>query len=213
MKRIAALASGSGSNVQALLEAARAGALAAEIAVVVADRPSGALERAEAAGVQALCLPLRDRRDIAARGAYERRLADALEPFAPDLIVLAGWMLVLSPVFLDRFPGRIINLHPALLPDGDEDAVETSHGPQPAFRGARAVRDVLRAGMPVTGATVHWVTPRCDVGPAIAREEVLVRSEDDEAALHARIKAIEHRLLPRAVALALEQIDERVSAR
>ena len=113
MKRIAILASGSGTNAQALLDAARSGAFPAEIAVVVSDRAAaGSLRRAAAAGVPTVSLPLNDRRDLQARETYDRRLAEVVAAFAPDLIVLAGWMLVLTPPFLDRFPGKIINVHP-----------------------------------------------------------------------------------------------------
>ena len=120
----------------------------------------------------AVSLPLIDRRDPQARETYDRRLADVVAAFAPDLIVLAGWMLMLTPPFLDRFPGRIINVHPALLPDGNEAEVMTSHGAQPALRGHQAVRDALRLRLPVTGATVHFVTLEVDSGPVILREEV-----------------------------------------
>lgn len=204
MKRLAVLISGSGTNLQAVIDATRAGALPVEIAVVISDRPAAyGLRRALDAGLPTVCLPLRDRRDAGARGAYERRLADILAAFAPDLIVLAGWMLVFSAEFLARFPGRVINVHPALLPDDDGEVVATSCGPQPVFRGAHAVRDALAAGVPVTGSTVHIVTARTDTGPVIVREEVPIAPGDDEATLHERIKAVEHRLLPRAIASVL----------
>jgi len=209
LSRIVVLASGSGTNLQALIDATQAGTLAGQVVGVVSNQPgAGALRRAAAAGIPAvlLPLPLADRHDTAARLAYDRRLADAVAVFEPDLVVLAGWMLVLSPAFLDRFPSRIVNVHPALLPEAGEATVPTSEGPQPTLRGARAVRDALRLRLPVTGATVHWVTPRVDAGPAILREEVAILPGDDEASLHARIKAVEHRILPRAVMLALERV-------
>jgi phosphoribosylglycinamide formyltransferase 1 len=205
MNRLVILASGSGSNAQALLDATRSGDLAAEVAAVVSDCPdAGALRRASIAGVAAVALPIGDRRDARQREAYDRQLADVVASFEPDLVVLAGWMLILTPHFLDRFPGKIINVHPALLPDGGETEVLTSHGSLPALRGARAVRDALRKHLPVTGATVHHVTTDVDAGPVILREEVPILPGDDEERLHARIKAVEHRLLPRAVAMVLE---------
>jgi phosphoribosylglycinamide formyltransferase-1 len=204
LQRIAVLASGSGTNLQALLDATTCGALEAEVVVVVSDHAdSGALRRAAAAGVAAVSLPLADRHDPGMRAAYDCRLAEVLLAFEPDLVVLAGWMLVLTPVVLDRFPGRIVNVHPALLPDDGGVEVLTSHGCLPALRGPRAVRDALRRRLPATGATVHYVTNAVDSGPVILREEVPVLVDDDEVRLHERIKAVEHQLLPRAVAMAL----------
>ena len=211
--RLVVLASGSGSNLQALLDACARAELPAAVVAVVSDRADAfALERARRAGVAAEHVPLADRRDPAARAAFDARLADAVAAHAPDLVVLAGWMLLLGPGFLDRFPGRVLNVHPALLPDDDGPMVGSSAGPVPALRGAHAVRDALRAGLPVTGATVHVVTPVCDVGPVLAREEVAVLPGDDEATLHARIKAVEHRLLPAAVRNVLEELAERPGA-
>jgi phosphoribosylglycinamide formyltransferase 1 len=204
VNRIAVLASGSGSNLQALLDAVASGALDAAIAVVVSNRrDAGALCRAAEAGVATVFLPLANRRDPAVREAYDRQLADVLAAFSPDLIVLAGWMLILSAPFLERFPGRIVNIHPALLPDGEGVEVLTSHGRQPALRGVRTVREALSQRLPVTGATAHYVTATVDAGPVILQEEVPVLADDDERTLHERIKCVEHRLLPRAVAIAL----------
>ena len=205
--RIAVLASGSGTNLQALLDAAACGTLEAEVVAVVSDRAnSGALRRAAAAGVAAMLLPLADRHDPVVRQAYDRRLAEVLRAFEPDLIVLAGWMLILTPELLEKFRGRIVNVHPALLPEGDGIEVLSSQGLLPALRGPRVVRDALRRRLPVTGATVHYVTGAVDSGPVILREEVPVLPDDDEIRLHERIKAVEHRLLPRAVAMALADV-------
>jgi phosphoribosylglycinamide formyltransferase-1 len=207
LPRIAVLASGSGTNLQALLDATAHGTVEAEVAVVVSDRvDAGALRRASAAGVATVWLPLVDRLDPVVREAYDRRLAVVTSAFEPDLIVLAGWMLILGPRFLNMFPGRIVNVHPALLPDGDGAEVLTSHGRLPALRGPRTVRDALRQRLPATGATVHYVTNAVDCGPVILREEVPILPDDDEGQLHERIKSIEHRLLPRAVAMALEAV-------
>jgi phosphoribosylglycinamide formyltransferase 1 len=207
LPRIAVLASGSGTNLQALLDATAHGTVEAEVAVVVSDRvDAGALRRASAAGVATVWLPLVDRLDPVVREAYDRRLAVVTSAFEPDLIVLAGWMLILGPRFLNMFPGRIVNVHPALLPDGDGAEVLTSHGRLPALRGPRTVRDALRQRLPATGATVHYVTNAVDCGPVILREEVPILPDEDEGQLHERIKSIEHRLLPRAVAMALEAV-------
>lgn len=207
LRRIAVLASGSGTNLQALLDATACGTLEAEVAVVVSDRAdAGALRRAMAAGVAAVSMPLADRHDPVVREAYDRRLSEVLRAFEPDLIVLAGWMLILSPVFLDTFPGRIVNVHPALLPDDGGVEVLTSHGRLPVLRGPRVVQDALRQRLPATGATVHYVTNAIDCGPIILREEVTVLPDDDEVRLHERIKSVEHQLLPRAVAMALSAV-------
>ncbi len=207
LRRIAVLASGSGTNLQALLDAAACGTLEAEVVAVVSDRANtGALRRAAAAGVAAISLPLADRHDPVVRQAYDRLLAEMLRAFEPDLIVLAGWMLILTPELLGRFRGRIVNVHPALLPEGEGIEVLSSHGRLPVLRGPRAVRDALRQRLPVTGATVHYVTTAVDSGPVILREEVPVLSDDNEVRLHQRIKSVEHRLLPRAVTMALAAV-------
>lgn len=204
MKRIVVLASGSGSNLQALIDAEQAGELQATIVAVISDRPgAGALQRAERAGIPAVCVPLPDRRSAAARHEFEHRLAGEIAAFAPDLLVLAGWMLILGQPVLERYQGRVINVHPALLPDGTEEVVESSRGPMPVLRGAHAVRDALRQRLPLTGATVHVVTSVVDTGPVLLREEVPILEGDDQDRLHNRIKRVEHGLLPRAVALAL----------
>lgn len=205
MKRIVVLASGSGSNLQALIDAVEAGTLQASIVAVISDRPeAGALQRAECAGIPAVAVPLSDRRSVAARAEFEERLAATIAAFAPDLVVLAGWMLILGQPILERYHGRVINVHPALLPDGPGEACASSRGLVPVLRGAHAVRDALRQGLPLTGATVHVVTPIVDTGPVLLREEVPILDGDDQARLHERIKRVEHVLLPRAVALALE---------
>jgi phosphoribosylglycinamide formyltransferase-1 len=204
MNRIVVLASGSGSNLQALIDAINRGELQATIAAVISDRPgAGALERAARAGIPAIVVPLKDRRDPAARADFEERLASEIAAFAPDLLVLAGWMLILGEPVLEQYEGRVINVHPALLPDGPEDEVACSCGVVPVLRGAHAVRDALRKGLPVTGATVHVVTPVVDTGPVLLREEVPILEGDDPTRLHERIKQVEHVLLPRAVALVL----------
>jgi formyltetrahydrofolate-dependent phosphoribosylglycinamide formyltransferase len=207
LPRIAVLASGSGTNLQALLDATACGTLEADVSAVVSDRAdAGALQRAAAAGVATVSLPLADRRDPVVREVYDRRLAALIGAFEPDLIVLAGWMLILGPRFLNTFPGRIVNVHPALLPDGDGVEVLTSHGRLPALRGPRTVRDALSQQLPATGATVHYVTSVVDCGPVLLSEEVPILPDDDEAGLHQRIKSVEHRLLPRGVAMALAAV-------
>jgi phosphoribosylglycinamide formyltransferase-1 len=199
------LLSGGGTNLQALFDAQDEGLLAAEVALVVSDRPDAyGLQRALGWGVPAAFVPLPRPEDGAARAAsraaWETRLADVVAAFAPDLLLLSGFMRVLSADFLARFPGMVINQHPALLPDGGGPTVLTASGQTiPALRGAHVVAEALRLGLPVTGCTVHRVTTAVDDGPVLARAEVPVLPGDDEAALHERIKAEERRLVVEVV--------------
>jgi len=195
--RVAVLVSGSGSNLQSLLDDQQG----YQIVLVVADRPGiAALARAAAAGVPAIAVPLSVPRDAAVRQAWEARVLETLEAAEPELVVMAGWMRIMSPEFVNRFAGRLINQHPALLPDDASETYVTQDGRRiPAIRGAHAVRDALPLRAPVTGCTVHWVTPDVDVGPALARAEVEILPGDDEATLHERIKVEERRLIVEVV--------------
>jgi phosphoribosylglycinamide formyltransferase-1 len=131
----------------------------------------------------------------------ESQLTSLLHLFNIDLIVLAGWMRILSAPFLAQFSQRVINLHPALIPDcGTGETYTTRNGIQiPVFRGLHAVRQALDAGVPITGSTVHYVTPTVDAGPVICREEVAILPGDTEETLHERVKEVEHRLVVEAV--------------
>ena len=183
---LAVFCSGEGTNLQALLDAARRGRLRARVALVISDRPGArALRRAARAGVEARHV---DPKRYPTRAAYERALIRLCEARAVRLVCLAGFMRVLSPVFVRRYRHRILNIHPALLP---------------AFPGAHAVRDALAWGANVTGVTVHLVDEQVDHGPILLQEAVAVRPGDTEAALLARVHRVEHRLYPRAVALML----------
>jgi phosphoribosylglycinamide formyltransferase-1 len=206
--RLAVLIGGGGSALQALIDAERGRAysntpLQATVAVVVSHRAeAGGLRRALGARVAAVYLPppVGRRRTPAAVAAYEERLVEVLRAFAVDLVVLAGWMLIFTPRFLDAFPGAVVNIHPALLPDDGGETVLLADGRTlPAFRGAHAVEDALAAGVDVTGATVHYVVPAVDAGPVLRRAEVPVLPGDTVEALHARIKEVEHRLLLEAL--------------
>lgn len=199
---VAVLLSGGGSTMQALLDAQAEGALGgARVSLVVSDRADAyGLQRALGAGIAAAHVPLRRPRDAASRAAWERRLADVVAAFSPDLLLLSGFMRVVSAAFLARFPGRVVNQHPALLPDDGGATVVASGGVAiPALRGAHVVADALRLGLPVTGCTIHRVTPAVDDGPILARAEVPVLPGDDAAALHERIKAAERRLVVEVV--------------
>jgi phosphoribosylglycinamide formyltransferase-1 len=190
---VAVLVSGSGSNLQALLDDQHG----YTITMVLADRTTAyGVQRALGANVATACVPIDRPRDQHVRRVWEDRIAAVLDVWQPDLIVMAGWMRVMGAPFIDHFAGRIINQHPALLPDEPIDTYETLSGHTiPAIRGAHAVRDALRLHLPITGCTVHWVTPAVDAGPVLARAEVPIMPDDDEATLHERIKAREQRLI------------------
>ncbi|HEY1016247.1 MAG TPA: phosphoribosylglycinamide formyltransferase [Herpetosiphonaceae bacterium] len=188
--RLAVMVSGSGSNLQALIDARRAGDLDARIVAVICDQPGAqAIGRALAARIPTICLPLRKGAD---RAQWAALVADLIEPFRPDLVLMAGWMRIMPANFVERFTPDLLNQHPALLPETDADTYVTGDGREiPAIRGSHAVRDALRLGVPVTGCTIHRVTPLVDVGPVLARREVAVAPGDTEATLHERIKAAE----------------------
>jgi phosphoribosylglycinamide formyltransferase 1 len=195
--RIAVLVSGSGSNLQALIDAIEGEQLpGTEIALVVSNKADAhGLQRALKHRLPALYLPWRERAEA------EAKLTVLLNLFKVDLIVLAGWMRIFSAEFITQFSGRIINLHPALIPDaGVGNTFTTRDGSViPVFRGLHAVRQALDAGVKITGSTVHYVTPEVDAGPAICREEVAIEEGDTEESLHERLKLVEHRLVVEAV--------------
>ncbi len=185
--RIAVGVSGAGSNLRALAAAAARGELGGAIVLVFADRACPALDWAAEQGIETALVPA-ERADGAGRAAQDATLAATLGAVSPDVVVLAGYMRIVGPLTLAAFPARILNTHPALLP---------------AFPGAHSVADALAHGAAVSGATVHLVDATLDGGPIVVQEAVPVDPTDDEPTLHARIRAVEHRLLPRAVALAL----------
>jgi len=180
--RLVVLVSGAGTNLQALLDACSDPAYGAQVVAVGADRDgTGGVARAERAGLPTFVVRLPDFPD---RAQWDAALADAVAEHKPDLVVSAGFMKIFGPRFLERFGGRTINTHPALLP---------------AFPGAHAVRQALDYGVKVTGCTVHFVDEGVDTGPVIAQEAVRVGWHDDEETLHERIKQVERRLLVEVV--------------
>lgn len=195
--RIGVLISGTGSNLQALIDAIESKKLAnVEIALVVSNKANAyGLQRALTYNLPVVYLPWKERAES------EAQLAALLRLFRVDLIVLVGWMRILSASFIAQFSQHIINLHPALIPDdGTGNTYTTRDGTQiPVFRGLHVVKQALGAGIKTTGSTVHYVTPEVDAGPVICREEVPIRAGDTEETLHERLKIVEHRLIVEAV--------------
>ncbi|HET7482137.1 MAG TPA: phosphoribosylglycinamide formyltransferase [Actinomycetota bacterium] len=184
--RIVVLISGSGSNMEAICDACEDGHIPASVTAVLADRDCLGLQ---AAGKRDIPTEVVEPGDYEDRDSWSHALLERVESYAPDLVVSAGFMRILSPEFVAAFQGRLINLHPSLLP---------------AFPGAHGVREALEHGVKVAGSTVHFVDDQVDHGPIIMQEAVRVEQNDTETTLHERIKNVEHRLLPRACALFLE---------
>ena len=181
------LLSGSGSNLQALIDAIAAGRLDARIAVVISNVPDAlGLERARAHGLAAMVVT---RREAPSRDAYDARVVEVLRSHGVALVVLAGFMRLVTPVLLNAYPSRVVNVHPALLP---------------AFPGLHAERQALTHGVRLTGVTVHFVDEETDHGPILAQAAVPIMPNDTEATLHARIQRQEHRLYPLAIQLIAE---------
>ena len=175
------LASGGGTNLQAILDALH-GREGIEVAGVGSDKPGArALERARAAGVETATFA---REEYAGRDARDAAMAEWIEARAADLVVLAGYMQLLSPAFVARFRERVVNIHPALLP---------------AFPGLDAIGQALAAGVDTTGVTVHFVDEGVDTGPPIVQREVPVPADRDRARLEEAIHAVEHELYPEAI--------------
>lgn len=191
--RIVVLVSGSGTNLQAVIDAVSSGQLPVELSAVGSDVPScGGLGRSAAAGIKTFAVPLekglrRKGPEEAAqiRAAWNRELCEAVRSHSPDLVVTSGFMRILGEEFLDGVGVPVINTHPALLP---------------SFPGAHAVRDALTHGVKVTGCTVHQVDAGVDTGPIIAQEAVRIHPGEEEDSLHERIKAEERRLLVETLA-------------
>ena len=172
--------------MEALADACETNQVPGELAAVVADRECVGLKAAEKRDIPTALV---DFGEFLSRDEWNEALRDRVSSYEPDLVVSAGFMRLLSPVFVDEFSPRLINLHPALLP---------------AFPGAHAVRDALEAGVKVTGSTVHFIDHEVDNGPILLQEAVRIEPGDTEGELHDRIKAVEHRLLPQACRLILE---------
>ncbi len=184
--KIGVLLSGSGTNLQAIIDEAAAG-LPVEIVKVVSSRPDAyGIERAKAAGIPVLVL---NRTIYADREAADQMIVDELKADGAEYVVMAGYMRMVTPVMLDAFPDRVLNLHPALLP---------------SFKGAHAIDDAFNAGVKVTGVTVHLANEEYDKGPIVAQEPVFVAEDDTLESLEAKIHAVEHVLYPKVLRLLAE---------
>ena len=188
-RRLGVLISGRGSNLQAIIDAISARRLNAEIAIVISNRPDAAgLRRAQQVGIKTLVLDHTDKATFATREDYDRELVRLLKDRGVGLVCLAGFMRLLTQVFLDAFPNAIVNIHPSLLP---------------AFPGTNAQYQAWEHGVKWTGATVHLVTAELDGGPIVLQEPVAVKDGDDLDTLSARILEREHHLYPLAIQLLL----------
>ncbi|BAN22335.1 phosphoribosylglycinamide formyltransferase [Caballeronia insecticola] len=182
MKKIVILISGRGSNMEAVVRACAREGWPARVQAVISNRPDAAgLGFAAANGIETIVV---DHRKFESRESFDAALAVEIDRFAPDLVVLAGFMRVLTDAFVGKYAGRMLNVHPSLLP---------------CFPGLRTHQQALDAGVRVHGASVHFVTPTLDHGPIVAQAAVPVVAGDDAAALAARVLKVEHALYPRAV--------------
>ncbi len=182
--RLGVLVSGSGSNLQSIIDHLHKGGQDVEVALVISDNPKAyGLVRAANNGIPTAVFPLAD---FADRDGHDQAMADELDRHGVDLIVLAGYMLIVTQAFLGRFPHKVVNLHPSLLP---------------AFPGGTPIEDTMEYGARVTGVTVHFVDEGTDTGPIILQEAVEIKYNDSVESLRERIHEVEHRLLPRAIEL------------
>lgn len=193
MKRLVVLISGSGSNLQAIIDACANGEIAASIGAVVSNKAGVmGLERARQAGIEAITL---EHKAFDNREAFDAALADCIEGYQPDLVILAGFMRILTDAFVKRFLGKMINIHPSLLP---------------SYPGLNTHQRALDAGDALAGASVHFVTPELDGGPVIAQRSVAIAKDDDASSLARKVLAQEHRLYPEVVKW---YVDGRLSLR
>ena len=176
--RIVVLISGTGTNMEALVDACHGGEVPGDVVAVVADRDCLGLTIAKQRGIAAA---LMDPKSHRSRDEWSEALRDRVASFRPDLVVSAGFMRILSPDFVDAFEDRLLNIHPSLLPE---------------FPGPHAVRDALEANVAETGTTIHFIDHQVDHGPIVQQARVPIQADDDEASLHERIKQEEHKLLP-----------------
>ena len=190
--RLGVMASGAGTNFEALVHACREGPLLGDVVQLAVNNPGcGAVGRADRQGVPCACL---DHRLYPSRELLDRQLITLFEDAAVDLIVLAGWMRIVTTTLINAFPQRLVNIHPSLLP---------------SFRGLNAVDQALASGVRISGCTAHLVAEEVDAGPILVQAAVPVLDDDDVISLRRRIQLQEHRILPLAVALAAQRLRQR----
>ncbi|MBV9390202.1 MAG: phosphoribosylglycinamide formyltransferase [Chroococcidiopsidaceae cyanobacterium CP_BM_ER_R8_30] len=183
--KLGVMASGTGSNFEAVQKAIANGQLNAQILVLVYNNPEAKVaDRAARWGIPSVLL---NHRDFQRREDFDHQIVQTLQQYEVELVVMAGWMRLVTPVLIDAFPNRMLNIHPSLLP---------------SFRGVKAVEQALAAGVKITGCTVHFVSVEVDSGPILLQAAVPVLRDDTLETLHARIQVQEHRILPFAIALA-----------
>ncbi len=181
-KRLVILVSGSGSNLQSLIDGCESGYIDATVSAVISNNPkAGGLERAAKSGIPNLAI---DHRAFDNRESFDQALSELIDGFSPDLVILAGFMRILTANFVDHYLGRMMNIHPSLLP---------------AYPGLHTHRRALEAGDKKAGATVHFVTPELDGGPSIIQAQVEIDNHDNEGSLASKVLAFEHKIYPEAV--------------
>ncbi|MCL1468567.1 phosphoribosylglycinamide formyltransferase [Argonema galeatum] len=186
--KLGIMASGNGSNFEAVAEAIASKRLQAQIQAVIYNNPGAKVAaRAERWGVPSVLI---NHRDYRKREDLDAKIVETFRQFGVDLVIMAGWMRIVTPVLIDAFANRVINIHPSLLP---------------SFRGAKAVEQALASGVKITGCTVHLVVPEVDSGPVLMQAAVPILPDDTPDTLHDRIQVQEHIILPRAIALAATQ--------
>ena len=181
-KRLVILVSGGGSNLQSLIDGCASGEINATVSAVISNNPdAGGLERAANAGIPNLAI---DHTAFDSREAFDQALSELIDSFSPDLVILAGFMRILTAQFVDHYLERMMNIHPSLLP---------------AYPGLHTHRRAIEAGDTMAGATVHFVTPELDGGPSIIQAQVEIEPDDNEASLAKRVLSFEHKIYPQAV--------------
>lgn len=187
--KLGMMASGSGTNVEAIASAIASGKLNAEISVIIYNNPGAkVVERAKRYGIPAILL---NHREYKTRQDLDAKIVETFREYHVEMVVMAGWMRIITEVLLDAFPDKVINIHPSLLP---------------SFRGAHGVEDALKAGVKITGCTVHIARLEVDNGPILIQAAVPILPEDTPETLHARIQIQEHQIFPQAIAIAAAQI-------
>lgn len=187
--KLGMMASGSGTNVEAIASAIASGKLNAEISAIVYNNPGAkVVERAKRYGIPAILL---NHREYKTRQDLDAKIVETFREYDVEMVVMAGWMRIITEVLLDAFPDKVINIHPSLLP---------------SFRGAHGVEDALKAGVKITGCTVHIARLEVDNGPILIQAAVPILPEDTPETLHARIQIQEHQIFPQAIAIAAAKI-------